>query len=103
VVGIVAFAGILALRRPPNSAPHPRANGATKRRPSAVLRRRRGVPQRARNFSGCILALQPRNRRARARDTWSITIVPLKRGGLDRPSNMQWQTVADAKAKDRVE
>ena len=30
-------------------------------------------------------------------------VVPLKRGGADRPSNMQWQTVEDAKAKDRVE
>jgi hypothetical protein len=30
-------------------------------------------------------------------------IVPLKRGGADSPSNMQWQTVADAKAKDRIE
>ena len=30
-------------------------------------------------------------------------IKPLKRGGVDRPSNMQWQTVAEAKAKDRVE
>lgn len=30
-------------------------------------------------------------------------IVPLKRGGLDAPSNMQWQTIAEAKAKDRVE
>jgi len=30
-------------------------------------------------------------------------IIPLKRGGLDEPNNMQWQTVTDAKAKDRVE
>jgi hypothetical protein len=30
-------------------------------------------------------------------------IVPLKRGGLDAPSNMQWQTVAEANAKDRIE
>jgi hypothetical protein len=30
-------------------------------------------------------------------------IVLLKRGGADTPSNMQWQSVADAKAKDRVE
>ncbi len=30
-------------------------------------------------------------------------IVPLKRGGCDCPSNMQWQTIADAKAKDRWE
>lgn len=30
-------------------------------------------------------------------------IVPLKRGGKDDPSNMQWQTKADAKAKDKWE
>jgi hypothetical protein len=29
--------------------------------------------------------------------------VPLKRGGADSPSNMQWQTTEEAKAKDRVE
>ena len=30
-------------------------------------------------------------------------VVPLKRGGTDSPSNMQWQTTDEAKAKDRVE
>lgn len=30
-------------------------------------------------------------------------IVPLKRGGADEPSNMQWQTYADGRAKDKVE
>jgi hypothetical protein len=30
-------------------------------------------------------------------------VTPLKRGGPDAPSNMQWQTTAEAKAKDRVE
>ena len=30
-------------------------------------------------------------------------IIPLKRGGADLPSNMQWQTLEDAKAKDRIE
>lgn len=30
-------------------------------------------------------------------------VVPLKRGGPDRPSNMQWQTKEEAKAKDRWE
>ncbi len=30
-------------------------------------------------------------------------IVPLACGGADAPSNMQWQTVADAKAKDKTE
>jgi hypothetical protein len=30
-------------------------------------------------------------------------IIPLKRGGSDTPSNMQWQTVEAAKAKDKWE
>lgn len=30
-------------------------------------------------------------------------IKPLKRGGADDPSNMQWQTIEEAKAKDKVE
>jgi hypothetical protein len=30
-------------------------------------------------------------------------IIPLKRGGADSPSNMQWQTKEAAKAKDRWE
>jgi hypothetical protein len=29
--------------------------------------------------------------------------MPLKRGGADSPSNMQWQTKAEAKAKDKIE
>jgi hypothetical protein len=30
-------------------------------------------------------------------------VVPLKRGGVDAPANMQWQTREAAKAKDRTE
>ena len=30
-------------------------------------------------------------------------IIPLKRGGADDPSNMQWQTLEDARKKDRIE
>jgi len=30
-------------------------------------------------------------------------IVPLACGGPDKPSNMQWQTVAEARAKDKQE
>lgn len=30
-------------------------------------------------------------------------IVPLCAGGPDKPDNMQWQTVADAKLKDKIE
>jgi hypothetical protein len=30
-------------------------------------------------------------------------VTPLKRGGADDPSNMQWQTKEGAKAKDKDE
>src|SRR5260221_1935156 len=30
-------------------------------------------------------------------------VKPLCKGGADHPSNMQWQTVAEGKAKDKVE
>jgi hypothetical protein len=30
-------------------------------------------------------------------------IIPLECGGADTPSNMQWQTVQEAKIKDRSE
>ena len=30
-------------------------------------------------------------------------VVPLKRGGVDKPNNMQWQTLQEAKAKDKLE
>jgi hypothetical protein len=30
-------------------------------------------------------------------------VVPLKRGGTDAPRDMQWQTTAEAKAKDKIE
>jgi len=30
-------------------------------------------------------------------------VIPLKRGGTDEPVNMQWQTTAAAKAKDKYE
>lgn len=30
-------------------------------------------------------------------------VIPLCKGGPDKPSNLQWQSTADAKAKDRWE
>ena len=30
-------------------------------------------------------------------------LIALKRGGKDEPGNMQWQTITEAKAKDRIE
>jgi hypothetical protein len=30
-------------------------------------------------------------------------VIALKRGGPDDSANMKWQTIADAKAKDKIE
>ena len=30
-------------------------------------------------------------------------VIPLKRGGPEAPANMQWQTIEESKAKDRIE
>lgn len=47
----------------------------------------------------------PANGQARgACPGWVVDhVVPLCADGPDAPANMQWQTVADAKAKDRAE
>ena len=35
---------------------------------------------------------------------WTVDyVIPLASGGQDKPSNMQWQDIKDAKKKDRVE
>lgn len=43
------------------------------------------------------------NRRGACPDHVIDHVVPLCAGGADTPENMQWQTVAEAKAKDREE
>jgi hypothetical protein len=32
-----------------------------------------------------------------------LTILPLKHGGEDKPGNIQWQTIAEAKGQDKTE
>ena len=45
----------------------------------------------------------PAGRREPARAYAIDHVVPLKRGGADALGNMQWQTTAAAKVKDRVQ
>jgi len=48
----------------------------------------------------CPATLQPRGRCP----GWIVDhVIALKRGGPDLPCNMQWQTITEAKAKDRWE
>ena len=48
---------------------------------------------------GCLQLGYPKSRPGYVVDH----IVPLKRGGADTPANMQWQTIAEGKAKDKIE
>ena len=48
-------------------------------------------------------ALQRGERPAHAPGFGVDHIVPLIRGGADKPENMQWQTAEAAKAKDKIE
>lgn len=65
---------------------------ATERSAAAVREFKRQQP--------CPATGQPRGRCP----GWVVDhVVPLCAGGPDRPANMQWQTVKDAKAKDRDE
>jgi hypothetical protein len=61
------------------------------------------IPAHGAHFSILSLAPPPARRLGPAPATWLTNIVPLKRSGADAPDNMQWQTVQDAKAKDRTE
>jgi hypothetical protein len=75
------------VHRTPTPASVPRdAHGAIKRDPKATtaFKRQTGYPK---GRPGYVIDHK----------------VPLKRGGADRPSNMQWQSKAAAKAKDKRE
>jgi hypothetical protein len=70
-------------------------------------------------FAACAVAAEPRSTQARAEFIRSTPcpaphgkrcpgyiidhVIPLACGGVDAPSNMQWQTKADAAAKDKLE
>jgi hypothetical protein len=68
----------------------------------AEARTKRDPAQRAAFQRACPC---PANGRTRgACPGWVVDhVVALKRGGIDHPVNMQWQTVEDARRKDRVE
>jgi hypothetical protein len=68
------------------------ANGRIKRNPAArrEFQRQHPCPATGRTVGACTGYVVDH-------------VVPLKRGGADEPSNRQWQTTADAKAKDRIE
>lgn len=98
---------------------HPRAAHERRRRAHAAMPRIRS--SRARTYLPPID--EPRDARGRIRRSRSAKdaferatghphgwpghvvdhIVPLACGGADDASNMQWQTIADGKAKDKVE
>lgn len=84
--GFIAFAAALCVA---STAP---AAGAIERSRTAVaeFKRQQPCPSTGRSRGPC--------------PGWIVDhITPLCAGGVDRPENMQWQTVAEAKIKDRQE
>ena len=68
---------------------------------ASVPRTARGKIQRSRRRAP---RLRPPGRVSESRRGYVIDhIVPLACGGTDAPGNLQWQTVAEGKAKDRTE
>ena len=116
VFAMIAIAPLEAKARPSKGsgakASHPRATKAPKAskasKPATVRASRASVPRTARSK----IQRSDAARHAFARQTgyphgrpgYVIDhVVPLACGGADAPSNMQWQTIAAGKAKDRTE
>lgn len=68
--------------------------------PAAATERSQKAVREFKRANPCPATGQPRG----ACPGWVVDhVVPLCAGGPDRPENMQWQTRAEAKAKDRWE
>lgn len=71
------------------------------------VRNDRGAIQRSSSAINSFKSTHPcpsnGNRRGPCKGYVIDHIIPLKRCGADSPRNMQWQTIAEAKAKDRWE
>ena len=84
--------------KPKTSTPKAEARAST---PATIARDERGRIQRS---AAARHAFARSTGFPSGRPGWIIDhIVPLACGGADAPTNMQWQTVAEAKAKDRME
>ena len=82
-------------------APKPPKQSATKPATNSTTRDERGRLQRS---AAARHAFARQTGFPNGRPGYVIDhIKPLACGGADAPSNMQWQTIAEAKAKDRVE
>lgn len=86
------------------STGHPRATSATSSRASQSATVRRTANGKLKRSQVARAQFMRQTGYPRGHPGYVIDhVVPLACGGADAPSNMQWQTVADAKAKDKVE
>jgi hypothetical protein len=94
---------------PGHSSTHYKSNGTLDRRRSSYTRKYSYPRERDKNgryvrSSSAKTEFKKQSGYPHGRPGYVIDhIIPLKKGGCDCPSNMQWQTVSDAKAKDKWE
>ena len=110
IIPALLLAALLALAASrPSVAPQPATSRAATSQSSQPSTRAASGP--ARDAAGRIIRSEAA-RRAFMRQTGFPNgrpgyvidhIIALKRGGADEPNNMQWQTVEEAKAKDKWE
>lgn len=85
----------------------PRKTGSGKKKASGVARDKHGKIKRSSAAKNSFKKSHPCPSTGKSRGPCSGYVIdhkiPLKKGGADSPSNMQWQTKEAAKAKDKWE
>jgi len=111
-LAVVAFASATADARGSSghaSASHSvsHASGSHERAPASVARDSRGRIARSTAAKDSFKRSHPCPATGSASGACPGYVIdhidPLERGGADAPSNMQWQTIQAAKAKDKIE
>lgn len=100
-IAALILAAIAATAAGQSGRSKPRDEARAQRRSTATRSARSGAPRRQfQRLHPCPATGKPSG----ACPGYVVDhVVALKHGGSDEPANMQWQTIAEAKAKDRIE